>query len=166
MGDSYIECLVGRDKNQGYYILRIIMFVICGVSVVLALMGIPVMLIVAIAFLLVGLFVVPPAEVEYEYLLVGKELSIDMIIAKEKRKHVASYDLNKMELMCPLNSHELDSYKNKKTPYKDCSSQKEGVVPYVIVCRDEKSDQLVYVEPEAEFINAIKTVCPRKVVEY
>ena len=51
MGDSYIECLVGRDKNQGYYILRIIMFVICGVSAVLALMGIPVMFIVAIAFL-------------------------------------------------------------------------------------------------------------------
>lgn len=166
MGDSYIECLVSRDKNMKHYILRIVMYVLCAVFVILGLLGMTPMLILGIVFLLVGLFVIPNPDIEYEYLLIGKDLSIDTIIAKEKRKHAASYDLNKLEIMCPVNSHELDSYRNKKTPVKDFSSGRENEKPYVIVYHDEKGDLLLYVQADPQFISAVKTVCPRKVVEY
>jgi len=166
MGDSYVECLVSRDKNMKHYTLRIVMYVLCAICALLGLLVAAPFIILAIAFLCVGVFVIPHPEIEYEYLLIGKDLSIDMIISKEKRKHVANYDLNKLEIMCPLNSHELDSYKNKKTPVKDYSSAKEDERPYVMVYHDEKGDLLLYVQADTKFISAVKTVCPRKVVEY
>lgn len=166
MGDSYVECLVDREKNISYFILRIVMYVACALCVLLALAGIPIMFILGVALGVIGAFVVPNPDYEYEYLYIGKELSIDKIIAKSKRKTVGSYDLNKMEFMCPLSSHELDSYKNKKTPVKDYSSAKKDANPYVIVYRDDRQECLIYFEPNSELLAAIKSVMPRKVIEY
>ena len=81
----------------------------------------------------------------------------------ESRK---GYDLNKMEIMCPLNSHELDRYRNNNTKVKNFSSDKEGITPYVIVYHGENGDELVYVEPDERFISAVKNLFPRKVLEY
>lgn len=166
MGDSYVECLVSRDRNTMHYVLRIVMYVLAGVCLLLAIMGIAIALIGAIAFAVIGTFVCPNPDLEFEYLLIGRDLSIDKIIAKSKRKTVDNLDLNKMEFMCPINSHELDSYKNKKTPMKDYSSCKADAKVYAIAYHDEKGDSLVCIEPNAEFIAAIKTIMPRKVIEY
>ena len=167
MGDSYVEILVERDKNSFYALLKYVCYALCGLLIVVSILtGLSLLLIVGVAVGIIGVFVVPNPEYEFEYLFIGKELSIDKIIAKSKRKSVATYDLNKMELMCPLNSHELDSYKSKNTPVKNFSSGKEGVIPYVIVYKDERAEILVYVEPDAQLISAVKSVSPRKVVEY
>lgn len=166
MGDSYVEVLVGREKNTAFAVLRIIMYVLCGICVVLAMGGMPVLLLVGIAIGAIGYFVCPAPDIEYEYLYMGKELTVDKIISKSKRKNVGTFDLNKMEVMCPVNSHELDSYKNKKLPVKDFSSNKPDSKPYVIAYHDEKEEFLIYVEPVAEFVQAVKSTMPRKVVEY
>jgi len=166
MGDSYIECLVSRDKNIGYMVLRTAVYILAAICILLSFIGYTFLIIVGVILFLVGAFVCPDPEIEYEYLLIGKELSIDKIIAKSKRKKAAEYDLNKMEIMCPLNSHELDRYKSKNTPMKDFSSANKDSIPYVIVYHDEKGDTLVCVEALQEFISAVKSVMPRKVVEY
>lgn len=166
MGDSYVECLVKRDRNMGFYVLRMVMYVLCALCILLALSGITILAIVGIALGVIGAFVLPSPDIEFEYLYINKELSVDRIIEKSKRKAAGSFDLNKMEVMCPYTSHELDSYKNKKTPVKDFSSAKADVTPYAIVIRDEGEETIVLIEPNDELKQAIKTVFPRKVVEY
>ena len=167
MGDSYVEVLVERERNTGYFIEKIVLYVLCAIFIVISLgAGATAFLVIGIALGVIGVFVIPNPDYEFEYLLIGKELSIDKIVAKTSRKTAANYDLNKMEIMCPFTSHELDSYKNKKVPVKDFSSGKADSTPYAIVYRDEKGEQIICVEPNDEFIAAIKSVLPRKVVEY
>jgi len=166
VGDSYVEVLVERERNATYFALRIVMYVLAGVCLVLALGGMTLLAIAGIAFGILGYFVCPAPDIEYEYLYLGKELTVDRIIAKSKRKNVGTYDLNKMEVMCPLNSHELDSYKSRKIPVKDFSSNKPDAKTYVIVYHDEKEELMIYVEGAPELINAVKNTMPRKVIEY
>ena len=167
MGDSYIEVLIERDRNKTYFLEKIVSYVVAIILFLLALStGFSPFLIGGIVLGVVGIFVVPNPDYEFEYLLLNKELSVDKIIAKSKRKSLASYDLNKMEIMCPLNSHELDRYRNNNTKVKNFSSDKEGITPYVIVYHGESGDELVYVEPDERFISAVKNLFPRKVLEY
>jgi len=166
MGDSYVEILVEREKNNAMQAVKTLMYVLCGICVVLSFGISPMLLIVGIALGLVGYFAVPAADIEYEYLYLGKELSIDKIISKSKRKNMGEFDLNKMEVMCPVNSHELDSYKSRNIAVKDYSSGKPDSRPYAIVYHDEKEELLIYVKAAPELIQAVKNTMPRKVVEY
>lgn len=166
MGDSYVECLVERDRDTRFYVLRIVMYVLCALCILLALGGSLIIFIIGVALGVVGAFVIPQPDIEYEYLYMSKELSIDRIIAKSKRKAAASYDLNKMEVMCPVNSHELDSYKNRNITIKDFGSNKADAKNYAIIIHDDNSECMVIIEPNDELKQAIKTVFPRKVVEY
>lgn len=167
MVDSYVECLVQVKKNTGALILKAFVYSLCGICLLGALMtGLTPFFLVGLALAAVGYFLCPPSEIEYEYLYMDKELSIDKIIAKQKRKKVTSFDLSKMEKMCPINSHELDAYKNRNIKVMDFSSKMENSKPFVIVYRDEKGECLVHIEPNADLIKAIKNSCPRKVIEY
>lgn len=166
MIDNYAEVLVARKRNMGNYILKVVVYAFGVLCLLGALLGINFLFFVGLGLFALGYFVCPSPDIEFEYLYLDKELSVDKIIAKQKRKKVASYDLNEMEKMCPLNSHELDAYMNKKLPIKDYSSGNPDVKPYVIVYRGQKEECLIYVDPAPELIKAIKNTCPRKVIEY
>lgn len=165
MGDLYVECLVSRDRDNKIFIERTAMYVLGGAFCLASFVTTSIFLIVGIVLIVLGYALFNP-DYEYEYLLLNKELTIDKIIAKQKRKTVAEYDLSKMEVMCPINSHELDSYKARKVSMKNFDSGKADAKPYVIVLKDENGDQLICIEPNEELMKTIKTVCPRKVVEY
>ena len=93
MGDSYIEVLIERDKNKTYFLGKIASYVVAIILFLLALStGFSPFLIGGIVLGVVGIFVVPNPDYEFEYLLLNKELSVDKIIAKSKRKSLASYD--------------------------------------------------------------------------
>ena len=165
MGDTYVECLVSRERNMGAFFLRIVVFALCGICVIFSLGGMAFLLVGAIIFGVLGVFVCPNPDIEYEYLLVGKELSVDKIIAKSKRKTVASYDLEKIEVMCPSNSHELDRFQHKNLSLKDYSSARVDAKSFIAVYHDEKQECLIKLEPNQELLKAMKSYMPRKVVE-
>ena len=50
-------------------------------------------------------------DLEYEYLYLDKELSVDKIMAKSKRKRVGTYSLDRMEVFAPVYSYHLDNFK-------------------------------------------------------
>ena len=64
-------------------------------------------------------------DLEYEYVYVNGELDIDKIMSKSK-KTFKIFDLTKLELIAPLNSHRMD-YHNHNTNLKvlDYSSGKK-----------------------------------------
>ena len=102
------------------------------------------------------------AEIDYEYLYVDREISIDKVMAKSRRKKAASYTLEQMEIFAPLNSHRLDSYRNNQMKTVDYSS---GIAAqperrYMMVWN---GDTKIILEPNAEMIKAIQNISPRKV---
>lgn len=167
MIDSYVECMIARKKDTVAMILKVLAYVFCGLLLLFSLLtGGTVTFILGLAFAAIGYFACPSPDIEFEYLYMDRELTIDKIMSKQKRKRAAVYDLNKMEKMCPLNSHELDAFKNRKIAVKDYSSKIADHRIYVIVYHSEQEESLVYIEPNDELLAAIKNSCPRKVIEY
>jgi len=165
MNETYVECMVAKKKSPLVPVLRI---VIWAIVILLFMIGMANMIffIVAIVAAILAYIFLPQLDIEYEYLYLDREISIDKVLAKQKRKHVRTIDLNKMELIAPYTSHELDSYKNRNIKVADFSSGDAEAKPYAIVYHDQNQDELILLEPNAEMLKAIKMIYPRKVVEY
>ncbi len=164
MSESYVECLVARKPSFVMQFLKILMIMLTVVFVLVGFIfmpGIPGLLIAAAAAL-GAYFAYLNASIEYEYLYVDREISIDKVLAKSRRKKAASYSMEQMEIFAPLNSHRLDAYKNRQMKTVDYSS---GIAAqperrYMMVWN---GDTKIILEPNAELIKAVQSVAPRKV---
>ena len=162
MNDSYAECLVRRRIPFYANLINIGMGVVTAVCVLLALST----NIIGMVLLLVSGFftylLYRNSRVEYEYLYVDKELTVDKVMAKTRRKRVAAFELDKMEIVAPLKSWHLDNFKNRNDKTVDYSSgvEKQPEVRYVFYYEGSKK---VIFEPNEEMIKAMQLVAPRKV---
>lgn len=167
-GETYVEWLVKRQGSfagkalKGLAIVGLVlsiflMFFIQGMLVVGFIM--------AIVFGVLMYFANLNAEIEYEYLYLDREITVDKIMAQTKRKKVAKFNLEKMEIFAPINSHQLDSYKNRNLKSVDYSSgvEQKPDPRYIMVYGDEGGTKLVVLEPNEAMVKAIKTIAPRKV---
>lgn len=166
MNDTYVECLVPHKKSPLAGFFKVAMYTLAALMFVLGFFGYLYAFIPAIIFALLAYFITPMFDVEYEYLYIDKSISIDKVLEQKKRKHVADIDLNKMEIMAVYNSHELDSYKANNTAYKEYASGEDGAKVYVIVVSDSDGRKMIGLEPNEAMLSAIKTVFPRKIIEY
>lgn len=167
MGDSYREIMVKRETSVMDQVKKISLI---GLTVLMFAGGIfitPLLLLVGLALAIVCYFIVPGFDLEYEYLYVNGELDVDKIMSKQKRKKCASYDMNLLEIMAPSNSHELDSYRNKKDiKIRDFTSRKQDVLSYTLIFNLEKGQELVKVELDEAIVSDIRRIAPRKVCQY
>ena len=167
MNDTYVEVMVDRKTSPLLGVARIVLYALAIICFMLGLLGSGLFFVGAIAFALVAYFVLPSFDLEYEYLYIDKEISIDKIMSKEKRKHVMTVDLNNMEIIAPINSHELDQYKARGLKTYDFTSNTEDAKVYSVVCTNgNEGTVMVNVEPNEEMLHAIKNVFPRKVLDF
>lgn len=162
MSETYVECLVARKSSPILTFLKILLIMITVVFAVLGITGFIVALIVAIVAGVGAYFVTMNANIEYEYLYVEREISVDKVMAKSRRKKVGSFSVEQMEVFAPLNSHRLDSYRNMDAKTYDYSS---GIAAqperrYMMVLN---GGMKVILEPNEVMIKAIQSVAPRKV---
>jgi len=161
MSEGYVECLVARKSSVVMKFLKILLIMLTVVFAVIGMRLLPGLLI-AVVTGVGAYFVYMNADIEYEYLYLDKEISIDKVMAKSRRKKAGSYTVEQMEILAPLNSHRLDSYKNRNTKTLDYSSgiANQPERRYMMVCN---GDVKVIIEPNEEMIKAIQNVAPRKV---
>ncbi len=161
MSEGYVECLVARKSSVVMKFLKILLIMLTVVFAVIGMRLLPGLLI-AVVTGVGAYFVYMNADIEYEYLYLDKEISIDKVMAKSRRKKAGSYTVEQMEILAPLNSHRLDSYKNRNTKTLDYSSgiANQPESRYMMVCN---GDVKVIIEPNEEMIKAIQNVAPRKV---
>ena len=83
-------------------------------------------------------------------------------MAKTKRKRAATFEIERMEILAPANSHRLDSYKSRSMKEMDLSSgsKKQPDNRLVMIYN---GNQRIYFENSTELANVIKNVAPRKV---
>ena len=97
MNDSYVEWMIARKTKPTDILIK---GVAIGLTAVLFLLGLVIfpLFVVAIVAAVLCYFFLPNLSIEYEYLYVSKELQVDKIMSKTKRKTVANYTLDKMEI--------------------------------------------------------------------
>ena len=165
MNDTYVEVMVARKKSPFLDIAKILLYALAIACFLMSFLS-GLFLIAAAVFAAIAYLVIPRFDLEYEYLYIDKEITIDKIMSKEKRKNVYNVDLNRMELMAVENSHELDSYKARNVKTYDFTSRTgEGRVYSIVYETGTEGTVLVNIEPGEEMLRAIKTVFPRKVMD-
>ncbi len=164
MSELYVECLVKKDESTLGKFLKILLIMLAAVFAVMGLMmiagGLPLLL--AFAAGVGAYFVSIYTKVEYEYLYLDKELSIDKIYGQTKRKKVATYELERMEIIAPFHSHRVDMYKNRNVTVKDYSIGREEKPDLRYSVYYEGNIKLV-LSPNEELIKALRNAAPRKV---
>lgn len=160
--DSYVECLVSQKTPAVKILLKFLFPVLTVLFFVAApLVGLPA-LVMAVGCGVLSYFMRLEASVEYEYLYADREISIDKIRAKEKRKNADKIEIDKMEILAPVKSWHLDAYSNKNLKLKDYSIgyEEQPDRRYVLIYEGGVKFLL---SPSPAFVEAIKNIAPRKV---
>ena len=162
MSDVYVECLVKAKQSAGGKVGKFLLVTLTVIFGLITLAGIGVALIVAVVTGLGAYFVNLYTDVEYEYLYLDKELTVDKVMAKSKRKRVGTYTVERMEVLAPIKSYHLDSFKNRTVKEKDYSIGEELQPDKRYVLYYEGGEKLI-LSPSEELVKALKNVAPRKV---
>ncbi|MBO5282391.1 MAG: hypothetical protein J6B43_04590 [Lachnospiraceae bacterium] len=162
MSETYVECLVKAKQKTGMKLLKYLLIALTVVFVLLMLMGFSLALIAAVVTGVGAYFVNLYSDLEYEYLYLDRELVIDKVMAKSKRKRVATYQLDRMEILAPIHSYQLDNYKNRQVKIKDYSIGEELKPDLRYALFYEGGEKLI-LSPSEEMVKAMRNAAPRKV---
>ena len=146
MNDGYEEILVKRQPRAVDTVLKIL---VIAAAVIPVIFGVVFAFLPAIAIGIVLGFVgyyllLPQLDVEFEYLYVGGDIDIDKIMSKRKRKKVASYDKDNLEIL-------------------DYTSGDPNVRTWTAVYGSEKESAIVKMELTEEIAQDMRRYAPRKV---
>ncbi|SFB85889.1 DUF6106 family protein [Butyrivibrio sp. YAB3001] len=163
--NSYVECLVSSKASP-------LMIVLKGITLTLTVLfffstfflGTNIFgLIFAIASGAAYYFVSLNASIEFEYQYCDREITIDKVMNKSRRKNVAKYDVGKIEAMAPSRSFHLDEFKNRTYKNLDFSAREKNPQPDPTYTFYYDGKEKIVFEPSKEFVEAVKSVAPRKV---
>lgn len=161
MSEAYIEYLIKRKNKIGDTVLKCFLL---GFTIGFVLIGLlnPLFLFAAILFAVLYYVMRMRSNIEYEYTYLDKEMTIDKIMNQAKRKRVLTIDLERLEILAPVHSHQLDSYRNRQGKAMDYSSGyiAEPDIRYMMFVDGGKK---IIFEPNAAIITAIRSIAPRKV---
>lgn len=163
MSDAYVECLV---KAKGSMLLKFLQIGLIVVTAIFGFLGITFMiwpaLLIAVATGVGAYFAYMNADVEYEYLYLDKEITIDKVMAKTNRKRVGVFTLERMEVFAPVKSYHLDNFKNRNVKVLDYSVGVEEQPDLRYALYYEGGVKLI-LSPSEEMVKVLKNVAPRKV---
>ncbi|MBP3460777.1 MAG: hypothetical protein J6K58_16425 [Lachnospiraceae bacterium] len=163
MNDTYVELLIKKPElKTAAWLCKIAI----GLGAVLFLLGFFMHFMFSMAGVLVlggGMicYWLTSGCIEYEYLYLDKELSVDKIRNRSKRKKVAAYDITTMEIMAPKGSHRLDSYSDLKV--RDYSSETEEGNAFELVVEGENGRERIVIDTNEKLVKAIRMAAPRYV---
>lgn len=161
--DNYVEWLVKR-KDPVYAIpLKILMIILCVISVFVAMQT----MLGIILVLAVGAgtyFVFLNMSVEYEYLFAEGGLSVDRIMGKARRKKVFDCDKEDIQMVAPADSFVLKDYERQGAKMKDFSSGRRDAKVYALIYQKGPENLKVLIEPNEKMVGAMRRAFPRKLV--
>jgi hypothetical protein len=154
--------MIRKKPNPAMKALRFFVIMMAVIFILLGMLGAIFMLLVGAAFAAIAYFVGLNTDIEYEYLYVDRQLSVDKVLNRSRRKKVAEYDLERMEILAPFGSYHLDSLKNRTAEVTDLTS---GFIhqPDTRYLMYYDGKQKIIFEPSEEMVKAIHMIAPRKV---
>ncbi|MCR4589884.1 MAG: DUF6106 family protein [Lachnospiraceae bacterium] len=163
MNDTYVEWLIEKKTGAADSLIRIgayaLIIILAGAGMFVS----PVFFVPAVAGGVLSYFFLPRLNVEYEYLFLQGELTIDCIYSKSVRKNAAEYSLDKMEFFAPEGSPEIENRSGNVKSVRDFSSGYKDRKRYIMIINTEQSREKVILEPDERIIDNMKMLYPSKV---
>ena len=163
--NNYVECLVESKASPVMTFLKYLCLIFAVIFFIMAfLLGLGIIgLVLCIAAGIGYHFASLNANIEYEYQYCDREISVDKVLNKSSRKHVGTYSVEHIEAMAPSKSYHLDEFKNKTYKVVDYSSKNKDAQPDPTYTIYYDGKEKIVFEPTQEFVEAVRTVAPRKV---
>lgn len=165
MENRYVEKLVSKKTDTKAVLLRVFtivaaLFLMYILSFYLGIYGL-----VAMFFLAYGIYYVFfITSVEYEFVLVNNELTIDAIYGKNKRKNQQTIDVSKCEVIAPVESTYVSGYhRNSQMKSFDYTSGNGGEPVYIMIAPYGAASAKIYMEFDEKLLEAMKMAAPGKV---
>lgn len=163
MSDVYVECLVKQKQSFIWKLVRILLIVLAVFCVLLFFVTMNIIIFIIGVLAGVGSYFVKLfTDLEFEYLYVDRELSVDKVMAKSRRKRVATYNLDRIEAMAPIKSYHLDNFKNRNVKVKDYSIGEE-LMPDRRYAIYYEGGEKILISPTENLVKVMKNASPRKV---
>ncbi len=162
MSDTYVECLVKAKQSGVAKFFKVLLIMLTVTFGLLVFLGLALALVAAVVTGVGAYFVNLYTDLEYEYLYLDKELVVDKVMAKSRRKRIATYSIDRMEILAPVHSYHLDDFKNRRVKVKDYSIGEELKPDKRYALYYEGGEKLL-LSPSEELVKAIRNVAPRKV---
>lgn len=166
MDNRYVEKLVSKKTEISAIVLRISVLVVALFFsyVIASLIGF-VYGLIAIFFLgYLTWYVFFMTSVEYEFVLVNNELTIDKIYGKNKRKTQQTIDVSKCEVIAPIESTYVSGYhRNTQMKAFDYTSGENNEPVYILIASYGASTAKIYMEFDQKMLEAMKMAAPGKV---
>lgn len=165
MTDNYVELLIKRKTSP---MVKALHFsgILMGVFQLLLLVLSHAWFFVFSGAFFIGLayLIAYMGNVEYEYLYLDKQFSIDRIYNRKKRKKAAEYDLQtQLEVLAPAGSGYLQDVRDKVSRVKNFTSGKADACIYEMVVHEGKELWLIKIEMTDELWEQLYMTAPRKV---
>ena len=162
MSDTYVECLVKAKQSGIAKFFRVFLIVLTVLFALFMVFGGIIALLLAIVCGVGAYFINLFTDLEYEYLYLDRELIVDKVMAKTRRKRVATYSIDRLEIMAPVKSYHLDSYKNRDAKVKDYSIHEE-LKPDLRYAMYYEGGEKILLSPSESLVKAMKNAAPRKI---
>lgn len=164
MNESYSEWLVKRKPPAYALLVKIVMIILCVVAVFLALTTMFGIIILALAGAATYLLF-QSLNLEFEYLYVNGQLTIDKIMGRARRKQVWEGKLEEIQIIAPTDSYVLKDYETSNMKTLDFSSGMPGAKAYAIISQSGANSVKVLFEPNEKMLHCIRQMSPRKVIK-
>lgn len=165
MTDNYVEVLIKRKTSPMVKALRF-SAILMGVFQILlgAVFHAWFFIVTGALFLAFAYLIAYQGNIEYEYLYLDKQFSVDKIHNRKKRKTIAEFDLvTQLEVLAPAGSHHLDDMKTKVGRVKSYTSGSSDAQLYEMIVHSGEELWLVRIEMTDDLYEQIRMVAPRKV---
>ena len=135
MNNGYVEKLV-KKKTSPHTMLIHVLSILIALMIILVInvyFGIVYGALVAAACIYLVYYIIANTSVEYEFVLVKNELSIEAIYGRSRRKLLHTFDVSKCEVIAPVDSTYVAGYhRNTQMKMFDFTSG-EGEEPVYIL---------------------------------
>lgn len=164
--EAYVEWLVKRKAPAYVLPLKILMVFLCVVSVLLGMSPFFGVIGVIVMFLVFGgtYLVFRNVNVEYEYLCVEGQLSIDKILGQSKRKKVVDCTKEEIQVVAPLDNYALKDRETSNMKTVDCSSGAGSAKKYAVIIQSGEATTKVIFEPNDKMLQCFRYYIPGKVI--
>lgn len=165
MNEAYAEWLVKRKTSVVSYIINGVMVVVTVVCVFLALTT---NIVGVIAMFLAGgatYLLMRNTNIEFEYLYVTGQLSIDKIFGRSKRKKAWECSMDEIQIIAPADSYVLKDYENSNTKTVDFTSGQPGNQVYAVIANSKGQSTKALIEPNDKMLQCFRQSAPRKVIQ-
>jgi len=162
MDTGVIEVLIKRKKNNLFVLLQNVCLFLALLSFVFMVIFSPLCIFGIAIFVGLRYIFFYLSDIEYEYSYFDRELVVDAIYAKSRRRRVASFQLEQVEMAAPEKSFKLDIYKNRQCKTIDYSSGDKDSNKFIMYLNDNKK---LVLEHDEQMVKTMRMQAPSKVSE-